>query len=424
MTTALQMLARAPAGLIVLIYQSMALALGQIWSNKLRSVLTMLGIIIGVASVTGVIAALTGLKKKVLADFATMGTNKIFIWPDRPETGPHKNASWRQLQFRPRDFDDLLAHCPSVRAFSRTTWRNETVRHLDRKEESVGIQGIEPSWHTIENRSVVLGRPFSIIDNSQGRAVCLINKQAQQKLSLPKDCIGESLIIGDRRYTVIGVVEPAQQMGLFGEGQSGLELFIPFNTAWRQNSWSISVAAASKTPELSEEARAEIRFYLRNTRHLKPGEPDTFRLEAVQKFLDQFQETALTITLVAVGIVGISLVVGGVGIMNIMLVSVSERTREIGLRKAVGARSSAILLQFLVEAITLCLMGGLIGVLGGKGLAALIASIPGARLEQAAVPGWAVLLSFGFAAGTGLIFGMLPAIKASRLDPIEALRHT
>lgn len=413
----------SPLSLLVLVYQSVALALGQIWSNKLRSILTMLGIIIGVASVTGVIAALTGLKTKVLADFESVGTNKIFVWPDRPETGPHKHASWMQLQFKPDDFDQLQAHCPSIREFSRTTWSNDRVRHLDKSEDSVGIQGIEPSWHNIENRFVTLGRPFSVIDNSQARAVCLINLTAQQKLALPRDCIGESMLIGDRRYTIIGIVEPAQHLGLFGGGQTGLELFIPFTTAYRQNPWRMSVVAAAKTPELSEEARAEMRFYLRNQRHLKPGEPDTFRLEAVQRFLDQFNQTSVTITLVAIGIVGISLIVGGVGIMNIMLVSVSERTREIGLRKAVGARSSAILLQFLVEAVTLCLFGGMLGVLGGKGLAMLMASIPGARLDKASVPLWAVLLSFGFAAATGLIFGMLPAVKASRLDPIEALRH-
>jgi putative ABC transport system permease protein len=429
MSAGLLWLARGPLAVLVLIYQSMALALGQIWANKLRSILTMLGIIIGVASVTAVIAALTGLKKKVLADFETVGTNKIFISPTWPRTGRFKNASWRQLQFKPAQFDDLLKNCPSVQTISRMTWTGAKVRHADKSFDSVGIQGIEPSWHTIENRSVKLGRTFSVIDEAQARAVCLIGPATQQKLALPKDCIGENILLGERRYTVVGVLEPAQQLGIMGgggegRGDSNLEVFIPFTTAWRQNRWSMHVVAASKTPELNEEARAEIQFYLHRQLRLKPGEPDTFELEAVQKFLDQFNATSVTITLVAVGIVAISLLVGGVGIMNIMLVSVSERTREIGLRKAVGARASAILLQFLVEAVTLCLLGGLIGLLCGQALTALFASIPATRLDKATVPSWAVLLSFGFAAGTGLIFGMLPAIKASRLDPIEALRHT
>ncbi|MCK4299621.1 MAG: FtsX-like permease family protein, partial [Planctomycetes bacterium] len=142
-----------------------------------------------------------------------------------------------------------------------------------------------------------------------------------------------------------------------------------------------------------------------------------------QRFLEQFNKVALAITAVAGGIVGISLLVGGIGIMNIMLVSVSERTREIGLRKAVGAGPVAILLQFLVEAVTLCLIGGLVGVTVGQLLTTAIANIPNAQLEKAYIPAWAIALSFGFAMAVGLFFGMIPAVKAARLDPIDALRH-
>jgi putative ABC transport system permease protein len=143
----------------------------------------------------------------------------------------------------------------------------------------------------------------------------------------------------------------------------------------------------------------------------------------IEQFLQEFNRIAAMATMVAAGVVSISLLVGGVGIMNIMLVSVSERTREIGLRKAVGARPAAILLQFLVEAVMICMFGGLLGVLAGQGLTKLLAMIPGAGLERAYIPLWAIALSFGFSASVGLIFGMFPAIKAARLDPIEALRH-
>ena len=183
------------------------------------------------------------------------------------------------------------------------------------------------------------------------------------------------------------------------------------------------VIAASRSPDVSDEARAELRFYLRNTRKLKPGDPDTFRLEVIEKYIQEFKKFALFVTAIAGGIVGISLLVGGVGIMNIMLVSVSERTREIGLRKAVGARPSAILFQFLVEAVMLCLFGGLIGLGGGQLLTKAIASIPNANLDQAYIPLWAIGVSFGFSALVGVFFGMFPAVKAARLDPIEALRH-
>ncbi|MBX7244223.1 MAG: ABC transporter permease [Candidatus Sumerlaeaceae bacterium] len=414
---------RIVATAFALLYQSIAQALAHIWANKVRSLLTMVGIIIGVASVTGVIAAMTGLKKKVLADFETVGTNKIFINVERPRTGPKKNLPWRSLRFRPEQFDDLLRHCPSVKTFTRTMWLQDKVRYGDRMEENVNMSAIEPAWHEIENRSVIEGRQFTVVDMESARAVCLINPTTRTKLQMPKDCVGQSITIGDRRYTVVGVIEPAVALGLFGSSEAGMEVLIPFSTGQRKNPWNMSVTAAARSPEVAEEARAELAFYLRKLRHIQPGEPDTFRLDMVQKFIDTFNQTAATMTLVAVGIVGISLLVGGVGIMNIMLVSVSERTREIGLRKAVGARPAAILFQFLVEAVTLCFVGGMVGVMGGYGIARLIAGIPGARLDKAEVPLWAVGLSFGFAAAVGLIFGMFPAIKAARLDPIDALRH-
>jgi putative ABC transport system permease protein len=183
--------------------------------------------------------------------------------------------------------------------------------------------------------------------------------------------------------------------------------------------------AASKSPQLSDDAKAEIEFYMRQKRRIKPGKEDTFQVMTAQRVVEQFNKVASMVTLIATGIVGISLLVGGVGIMNIMLVSVSERTREIGLRKAVGARPSAILLQFLVEAVVLCLIGGAIGLALGQALTTTVASFlpQEAKIERMVIPPSAILLAFGFSAGVGLIFGMFPAIKASRLDPIEALRH-
>src|SRR3954463_10531114 len=187
----------------------------------------------------------------------------------------------------------------------------------------------------------------------------------------------------------------------------------------------LTAIPASKSPDQAEEAQAEIGFFLRKRRHLELGEPDTFRVEFVGKFVEQFNALAGAITMVATGIVGISLLVGGVGIMNIMLVSVSERTREIGLRKAVGARPGAILLQFLVEAIMLCLLGGALGLLLGQGLTSAVATFlpKEVKMDRIVIPPSAILLAFTFSAGVGLIFGMFPAIKAARLDPIEALRH-
>ena len=174
---------------------------------------------------------------------------------------------------------------------------------------------------------------------------------------------------------------------------------------------------------MSKEAEAEIRIYLRGTSKMKPGVPDTFSVVSLEREIKKFNKIAFIITAVASSVVGISLLVGGIGIMNIMLVSVSERTREIGLRKAVGARPLAIMLQFLVEAIMLCLFGGLLGVGFGQLLTGLLAKIPNAHLDKAYIPVWAIVVSFGFSELVGVFFGMFPAIKAARLDPIEALRH-
>jgi putative ABC transport system permease protein len=414
-------LLRLPIAVLLIVYQSAFLALGQIWANKVRSVLTTIGIVIGVASVTAVIAALTGLKTSVLSQFESIGTNKIFVFPNR---GTNRNVSYQRIRFKNEHFDGLLAHCPSVANFTRMMNSRDTVAYGTRVEQNVDTTAIDPAWHQIEGRTVQFGRPFSLVDVEKGSPVCLINDKTREQLALPTDCVGQSILVGRARFLIVGVLEPHTEAAMFGAERSGLEVFVPFTAMQRLQPYSgFSVIAASRSPEVSEEAQAEIRFFLRKTRRIRFGDPDNFRVEAVEKFLQQFKQIAETITFAAVGVVGISLLVGGVGIMNIMLVSVSERTREIGLRKAVGARPAAILLQFLVEAVMLCFFGGAIGLLGGQGLTSLARGIPGAHLEQAYIPAWAVALSFGFAAAVGLIFGMFPAIKAASLDPIDALRH-
>lgn len=415
---------RLPITLFTLLWQSAFLALAQVWANKTRSMLTTLGIVIGVASVTTVIAALSGLKKSVLTEFESFGTNKIFIFPQWPERGSQRSAAFYRIRFQPELFDDMLDHCPSVKDFTRVSNLRRSATFGPRTEESVQITAIEPAWHDIEHRPVIIGRPFSLIDNTQARAVCLINPILQDKLGLDRDPTGQSILLGDRRYLIVGVIEARTESAMFGDNGSGAEAIIPFRTARMGQPFQwMMVMAASRSPEVSEEARAEVTFFLRKRRGIQPGKPDNFRIEAVEQFVQQFKSVALGITVVATGVVGISLLVGGVGIMNIMLVSVSERTREIGLRKAVGAKPSTILLQFLVEATMLCLIGGLIGILIGQTFTSVISRIPAAKLQQAYIPGWAIALSFGFAAAVGLIFGMFPAIKAARLDPIEALRH-
>ena len=414
---------RVPVAFLRLFYQSVYLALGQIWTNKTRSILTTIGIVIGVASVTAVIAALAGLKAKILTQVETFGTNTIWVFPTRPEKGPMRHASWWTIRFLPEHFDGLLEHCPSVAHLSRMGWvGGRTVRHGERSVENVEVQGIEAAYHQIESRPVVLGRTFSVIDDMQVRPVCLIDPKLRDELHLDRDCIGQVIRIGHHAFRIVGVIEQRPELRFGESGQEHYEVFVPFRTVFKLGKPWIGAFAAGKSAEVLEEAQAEIRFFLRRTRNIKPTEPDTFRVESLQSALETFHKIALMVTLVAGGIVGISLLVGGVGIMNIMLVSVSERTREIGLRKAVGAKKSAILTQFLIEAVVLCFFGGFVGVGIGQLLTLVISGI-NPVLEKTYIPAWAIVLSFGFAGTVGIFFGMFPAIKAARLDPIEALRH-
>ncbi len=417
-------LLNTPLRLMRFLAVSVTLALGQVWANKTRSVLATLGIVIGIASVTAVIGALEGLKTKVLDEFQTFGTNKLFIASRWPEEGPKRDAPWRVIRLKPSDVAGLLQHAPSVEAFTRITSTGVPVTAGDETLDNASVIGIDPAWHDIENRAVTAGRPFSVVDETNARPVCLVTEQTRDELRLPTDPTGEAVYLLNRRFTVIGVVEDAPGGGMFGGGGQSNEVFVPFNTMYRASAESyMYVIANAKSPVVADEARAEVRFYLRRTRNLAPDEPDTFRIEVMSQYIEQFNQLAAGVTAVAGGIVSVSLLVGGIGIMNIMLVSVSERTREIGLRKAVGARPAAILLQFLIESIVLCTLGGLLGVLGGQLMIAGIARIPDANLDQAAIPAWAVVLSLAFSSAVGVGFGLFPAIKASRLHPIDALRH-
>jgi len=405
--------------------QAIMLALSQIWVNKTRSFLTALGIIIGVASVTSVIAALSALKTKVLTEFEAFGASKMFIFPDRPDDSPRNKYPWESVRLKPHELELIRENCPSILDLTPQTSLGASIQYESELRDGVNVTGIWPGWHEIERRDVIMGRPFSSLDVQDAKQVCLVNDKAIGELRMDADPTGDSILLNSRRFKIVGVVETVQSAGMFGPSTTQSEVFIPFSTAVQmqdEDDYFFFIICKLKSPEVSEEAKAEAKFVLRHARHLEPGEPDTFQIEAIDQFIEQFKSIAAGITAVAGGIVGISLLVGGIGIMNIMLVSVSERTREIGLRKAVGATPAAILMQFLLEAVTLCFVGGMIGVFIGELFALGVSSIPDVGIK-ATVPWWAVVMSFGFSAFVGVVFGMFPAIKAARLDPIDALRH-
>ena len=207
---------RFPLVLLLLIYQSILLALNQIRSNKIRSFLTMIGIVIGVASVTAVIAAMTGLKNNVMHRFESMGANKMFIYPSVPATGRFSQGQWREIIFKPEQFAGWKERCPDVKALSMVVRRQTSLAYGNRSEKRVLMSGIEPEWHEIENRQVQFGRPFSYVDEEQGRPVCLITRKVIRQFNMPTDCEGKNILVNGRRYTIVGIVDDRVDQDVFG----------------------------------------------------------------------------------------------------------------------------------------------------------------------------------------------------------------
>ncbi len=411
------------AFIVRLLWQTVFLAIGQVWANKVRATLTALGIIIGVFGVTVVAAGLDGMQNYVLTQFEDIGAKKMWLWGDVPDE-KRSTMSWTDVKMTTYEANLILEHAKTVETLTpgcRSSWN---VTNGKKVSQGVRVSGIWPSWHEIENRQVIFGRPFSRIDDDENRQVCLINEQGIEELDLDTDPVGDYILVNGRRFLIVGVIETKELSPMMGGGESRTEVYIPFATHKMMNPYTwTDLTLQLFDPDKADNAKAEVRFILRNHRNLDPEDADTFDMFVVQSAIENFNNVARVIGTVMTIVIGISLLVGGIGIMNIMLVSVSERTREIGLRKAMGAKPPVVLLQFLVEAVVLCVVGGLVGLLIGQILVSATPFIPNLPLENLTIPAWAILLSLGFSAGVGIVFGMGPAIKASMLNPIDALRH-
>jgi putative ABC transport system permease protein len=319
------------------------------------------------------------------------------------------------------DVDEIATACPAVARVSPLVRRPLASARAGNREHRTLIEAVSADYLPIRNFTVAAGRPFGALDVLHAQPVCILGTEVARRLGFTPSRLDEVLWLEGRRFRVIGLL--AEKGSFFGVSQDDLVL-IPYTTGLKlyPNLESQLAVAASATSEADvPEAKAQIQGLLRRRHRLAADQPNDFQLRTQDEVLQIFENVATAALAVLVGVVGVSLLVGGIGIMNVMLVSVTERTREIGLRKAVGATRRDILAQFLAEAVTLSLIGGAIGTAFGCGVCTLAGLHP--QMIAVDVPWWAIALGFGISASTGVLFGLLPATKAALLAPIDALRH-
>ncbi len=401
--------------------EAIKLALQSLWANKLRSVLTLLGVVIGVASVIAVVTLVNGANTYVTTKFSSYGAD-VFTVSKMPQI---ITSSEDYQRFRKRkdillpDFQyikDNCGHCVGIGAMQSTTAK--VVRGTQSVTDT-RVRGYTSQMLLLQNLNIEQGRGFTDIDEEHASHVAIIGTDIQDHLFEGVNPIGQELRVDGMPYTVIGVSE--KQGSTFGQSQDnwvGVPLSAYQKTYGTAKTLTVYIKAGAAGAAL-DNAADEVRVLVRSRRHDAPGSPDSFELDTNNTLVGFFSTITNSFGAVAGGIALISLVVGGIVIMNIMLVSVTERTREIGIRKALGARPRDIMIQFLIESGTMALVGGAFGVLGGIIVAQFITIVAG---FPSTVALWSVLLGLFMATSTGIFFGVYPARKAAQLDPIVALR--
>ncbi len=398
-------------------WEMIIVALQSIRANVFRAILTMLGIIIGVAAVIAMVALGTGAQRAVNEQLDSLGTNVLGI-----SAGSHmfRGVSVNDQPLTNDDANAIARDVASVVAVVPETSGSIPVK-LGNKNRTLTIIGSTPNYGEVHKYDLQYGRMFTGAEDAAKARVAVVGGDVAGEFEIdPEMIIGQNLLIKGTSFEIIGVFESKGTIGFSNRDQN---IWVPVNTAQSRLTGNdelrnIGVQIAANVP--IEVAMIDVERVMRREHQIIPGGRNDFTLSDRRGFLSMQQETANILSYLLAGIAGISLLVGGIGIMNIMLVTVTERTREIGIRKALGATRTNILLQFLIEAMTLCLVGGSIGIALGAGAASLMASLAGWSTPISLA---AVLLAFGFSAGVGLVFGLLPARKAAGLDPIAALRY-
>ena len=409
--------------------EGVLIAIDSLRANKVRAVLTISGVAIGVFVVVAMGATVHGMRESFQSDMDEFGTATFQVrrrnpgfnscdpstedCPERRYPGPSL-AEWRALQ-----------QLPEVESAMAWLFGGGTVSYRDRTVKNVGYDAQSTEWTTTDMADIVLGRTFTESEHDAATLVTLVNEKLAGELFLDSDPLGKEIVLDGHRFRVIGVYRTKAGFlkTLDGRGPETPRMVLPMLTAWRRlDVWrfSLRIMVRPKAGVTRDDAMDAVTATLRGMRGLRPSQPNTFFLIGQDRMMEVFDQLFGAIFLVGIGLSAVGLLVGGVGVIAIMMISVTERTREIGVRKALGATRGTILWQFLVEAATMTTLGAVVGLILGAGGAWLVRAY---TPLPASIPASAVVTSLLAAALTGIFFGMLPATRASKLDPVEALRH-
>jgi putative ABC transport system permease protein len=408
------------------LWEAFLVAVASLRTNKLRTALTLVGVVVGVAAVIAVVTIIQGLDNKVASTFSSQGST-VFTISKRPQIIRSREEF---VKFNKRK-DVTHEDAEAITRLCSACWRVgiaanvlQTVKHADQKFENVRVRGVTPqTMFDIDGVSIDAGRIWTDAEGQSGRQICVVGPDVLSNLfngATPDRVIGEEISVAGRPYQILGVLEPLGS--IFGASRDNV-IYIPYSTYQKSYGARDSIVVFIQVPTAGqlEAAEDQVRTIMSNRRGKIFSDDDDagFALETQDVFLDLYGKATSNIYLVTIGVAAISLIVGGIVVMNIMLVSVTERTKEIGIRKALGARRKDILTQFLIEAVAVTVIGGAIGVGTGYGLAYVISALIGFPLLINVV---SAILGVGMSSIVGIVSGLWPAWRAAKLDPIEALR--
>jgi putative ABC transport system permease protein len=403
--------------------EAMNIALRSLWANKLRSVLTLLGVVIGVAAVIAVVTFVSGLNKYVAEKIFNLGADVFIV--NKQRNVITNTDQWleglKRKKLTMEDYEAVREACKSCKVVGvAVNTFNGHVRYGNESSADTVVRGWTPSMARIYDLDLVAGRAITEADVNSGTLVAVVGNDIYEKLLGAGDPLNKEIRVDGNTFQVVGVGK--KEGKTLGQSRDNW-VIIPISSWLRIYGTSeTSIRIWGKALDVGvplEEAMDEVRVVLRARRHVPAGDKDDFEIDTNQTFLSLWANLSSTFFIVMVAIASMSLVVGGIVIMNIMLVSVTERTREIGVRKALGARRSDVLMQFLIEAVTMALVGGVFGILLGIGVAKTVTALVGMPSE---IKAWAILAGLAVATGVGVTSGVYPASRAAKLDPIQALR--